>query len=74
MFEVQVLLEKPIEQPDELIEIVEAVNAYITGMENERYVSGDSLATVVCAVVALVQKGYILEVRDVEEIEAEASA
>jgi len=71
MFEVQVLFRTPIDQPDELIEVVEAANAYITGMEVEWYVSGDSLATVVRAVVALTQKGYSLEVRDVEESETQ---
>ena len=69
MFEVQVLFRTPIDQPDELIEVVEAANAYITGMDVEWYISGDSLAMVVRAVVALVQKGYILEIRDVQESE-----
>ena len=71
MFEVQVLFRTPIDQPVELIEVVEAVNAYITGMEVEWYISGDSLAVVVRAVVALVQKGYLIEIRDVQESETQ---
>ena len=72
MFEVQVTLQYPVDRPDNLIKVVESVGAFITGMGNEWYVSGDSVATVVRGVVALVRVGYVLEVSDVQEQEPEA--
>jgi hypothetical protein len=72
MFEVQITLQYPVDRPDNLIKVVESAGAYITGMETEWIVSGDSMATVVRGVVALVRHGYVLEIIDVqEEFEAE---
>jgi len=72
MFEVQIALQYPVDRPDNLIRIVEGVGAYITGMDTEWYVSGDSVAAVVRGVVALVRVGYVLEVGDVQEQEPQA--
>ena len=72
MFEVQISLEYPVDRPDNLIRLVESVGAYITGMDKEWYISGDSVAVVVRGVVALVRMGYVLEVSDVQEQEPEA--
>ena len=61
MFEVQIALQYPVDRPDNLIKIVEGVGAYITGMGTEWFVSGDSIATVVRGVVALVRVGYVYD-------------
>ena len=72
MFEVQISLEYPVDRPDNLIKLVEGVGAYITGMDKEWYVSGDSVAAVVRGVVALVRMGSVLEVGDVQSQKPEA--
>lgn len=71
MFEVQITLQYPVDRPDGLIKVVEGVGAFITGMDTEWYVSGDSVAAVVRGVVALVRVGYVLEIGDVKEQELE---
>lgn len=72
MFEVQITLQYPVDRPDGLIKVVESAGAYITGMETEWIVSGDSMAAVVRGVVALVRHGYVLEIGDAQEQELEA--